>query len=840
MKARGHEGSPDASGEWSSSSVDWDALCRERLVDWDELCSARQRRGRSRGRPWGDGLDCPHPMRQPVGLDGQACPRRPEPPPLVRARCLWNVAASQWPRAQEVAGGADAAGGGALCSSAQTVKGGGFPPQAQDLMLVVCHSWWSSSVTGERLVRQAQQLTRLVDTASAGHGAPGDAVLLFDALGLPAGTKAPGQPPTSAEEEELAFQGALRELPLLLLRADAVLHLEPEAGKPLPGSGASPSTAAGPVSERLTERGWSCLERLLSTVKVAMVGEAGSHWVAFSESPAVLQRIREGGERLREAAEAGEAPLRAALASLLEELETELESQEGPAAGAECAAGAAAAPGKAEAAVTKGAAAAGGGAWQQLREAIEPLGQRKHWLREAGKQRQRLLFLAAGRNDAALCAALLEAAADPNHQREDGQSCLHAAAAARSTDVLRLLVACHADCACQDAQGNTPAHKLQLLPREDTVPLFELLAASKEVLLLANLAGVAPLQKLAYWAISAKNNEPYLEALDRANFLRGSFPDLIFMKAQPTLRAGNELVPNDRKLCRRFERLQTSAGAVRAHIWEPLGCVGVSVLVLSHGSLLPWCARKPAIDFLACCVCNKHRARVVALNSDQFPDGALGSMSEFNLALSSMIAELPLEEPVVLVCAGTGLSAPQLWLQRAKLAGALVLNCTGFHDEAYFGSTAQEQDMRAAAYAKGFLELRSAEFVRATSCRQAFAGSQEDVSRLESTLCAAYEAAPTSFWSAANVSLLWSASEMTQVMKALPPLDLPAAIVACGAYAEHEAVQRSSLRLKRLLPSATVAYIPESKVFWEVEGVEQHRFVAGLLDKLLASVQREV
>lgn len=69
-----------------------------------------------------------------------------------------------------------------------------------------------------------------------------------------------------------------------------------------------------------SERGWIYLERFIAMVKVAMAGKSERHKVVFSDSPALLKEIIEGGEALRNAAEGGSDSLRAALDQHFEEL----------------------------------------------------------------------------------------------------------------------------------------------------------------------------------------------------------------------------------------------------------------------------------------------------------------------------------------------------------------------------------------------------------------------------------------------------------------------------------------------------------------------------------------
>merc|ERR1712129_663864 len=116
--------------------------------------------------------------------------------------------------------------------------------------------------------------------------------------------------------------------------------------------------------------------------------------------------------------------------------------------------------------------------------------------------------------------------------------------------------------------------------------------------------------------------------------------------------------------------------------------------------------------------------------------------------------------------------------------------------------------------------------------REAFAGIADDVVRLEMDLSAACDAAPLDFWTAAATYSRWTGRELKEALLKLPLLRLPVAI-ACGAFADVERVHRPSISLRHLLPDASLHYIPESRLLWEAEGVEQQRSVAAFLGSFI-------
>jgi len=351
---------------------------------------------------------------------------------------------------------------------------------------------------------------------------------------------------------------------------------------------------------------------------------------------------------------------------------------------------------------------------------------------------------------------------------------------------------------------------------------FDLLAPTCEVLQYRCAADVSPLQRFAYWAMQAKGNRPYLEAMDRANFLRGTYPDLLTCIGFPEVSydyMGDWTTPV-MGIRKRHQNSISSYGMVRAHIWELelSAAPAVNVVFLGHGSMLPWCIRKPALDMLAHSICRKHTARLYALNTDQLPPGALQSSMQFVDAFCEMFRSLHLEGPTILVCCGTGMLAALCWRLRSRLVGAMVINFTSRCDAD---------------------DILNAVMLRSNLYREAFAATPDDILRVEQNLSVAYDAAPTSFWGTATNFPKWGLVDVEKAIANEPPLELPMTIV-CGSLAETEAVHRASLRLRRLVPGAPLFYIPESKMFWEAEGVEQQRSVAGFLGAFMSSILCQV
>merc|ERR1740121_413670 len=203
--------------------------------------------------------------------------------------------------------------------------------------------------------------------------------------------------------------------------------------------------------------------------------------------------------------------------------------------------------------------------------------------------------------------------------------------------------------------------------------------------------------------------------MDRANFLRGSYPDLVFPFPSPYDLGDGSL--SGAGVRRRHQNACSGSGPVRAHVWElaeSISPTAVHVVFLFHGSLLPWCIRKPALDVLANLLLKRHRARLLAFNSDQCPGGALRSFDQFLDAFCELFHDLDLKGPVILVC-GAALVVPVIWRLKAHLAGAVVLNFMSH---------------RPAEVAAG----PSAAVLRNSLYREAFAGTADDIVRIEQDL----------------------------------------------------------------------------------------------------------
>ena len=63
------------------------------------------------------------------------------------------------------------------------------------------------------------------------------------------------------------------------------------------------------------------------------------------------------------------------------------------------------------------------------------------------------------------------------------------------------------------------------------------------------------------------------------------------------------------------------------------------------------------------------------------------------------------------------------------------------------------------------------------------------------------------------------------------------AVLACGALSSVSYIQEPTQRMVGLLPGSRVVYIPNSKLWWQVEGADQVEAVAALLEEILKRSQ---
>lgn len=135
---------------------------------------------------------------------------------------------------------------------------------------------------------------------------------------------------------------------------------------------------------------------------------------------------------------------------------------------------------------------------------------------------QRRLRSAASTNNVEKLNQLLELGVNPNSSDENGRTALHFACCKGYSDIVRLLLAHHADCNSVDKLGNTPLHLAVCTTSKQTIDL--LLKAGCSVTTKGN-NGCTPLQ-LA---------QSKLWLLQRSSAIRGSCPEYNTLKLQVIL-----------------------------------------------------------------------------------------------------------------------------------------------------------------------------------------------------------------------------------------------------------------------------------------------------------------
>lgn len=539
------------------------------------------------------------------------------------------------------------------------------------------------------------------------------------------------------------------------------------------------------------QKGWVYLERFCSMIKVAMVDESEHHHVVFSNSPSILEQIRAGGAKLREAAKAGGHQLKVVLEEFVDELKQ-----------------------KQFASVCADAATAGdrevvAGIMKELVSCLP-----EYWAPEVARQRQRQLVLAVSRGDPVATHHLLEMKGDPNVQDEQGTTCLHTAAQRGEFDVAQVLLSNGANCCLQDASGQTPAHLIGLWATADTVRLFDALALPS-VLGLKNMAGVSVFDRFRVWAVTACDGQPFEPIYLRLNTAAVARPSLKGMS--PKGKRYNRTLSLDGEACKR-QCVRTRAG-IKVEVWEPLsGHSMLSVLYLGMPMALPWAMQFPAVDLLASTMCLECGAGFFALtHGAPYGPSAGCSLLDFQAELVALIGELPLEEPLVLVDNSFGTATALLWALEPRLAGAMVINAAGYFSAEYLGSAAHAKlsEVMAQRAVERRRDRDAGALCRGSLSNYVF-GEPDCLAVVGAQLHEAMAAAGDDFWNCTASTNEWMPRAITDSIVGKPAFQAPATLL-CSAHAPATVIQESMSRLRELLPKAHFAHIPGSKGWWELD-----------------------
>eukprot|EP00405_Crypthecodinium_cohnii_P057531 CAMPEP_0206620700 /NCGR_PEP_ID=MMETSP0325_2-20121206/61767_1 /ASSEMBLY_ACC=CAM_ASM_000347 /TAXON_ID=2866 /ORGANISM="Crypthecodinium cohnii, Strain Seligo" /LENGTH=170 /DNA_ID=CAMNT_0054143685 /DNA_START=117 /DNA_END=626 /DNA_ORIENTATION=+ len=113
-----------------------------------------------------------------------------------------------------------------------------------------------------------------------------------------------------------------------------------------------------------------------------------------------------------------------------------------------------------------------------------------------------------------------------------------------------------------------------------------------------------------------------------------------------------------------------------------------------------------------------------------------------------------------------------------------------------------------------------------------FTPCPQDLERVVALYRSELKVAGDNFW---KLTEHLKCMEQTPYLKTLPPLpaEVPL-IMACGSLSPALIVQESAMRLCEIARNSSLAYIPDSKQWWSVEGDAEVKAVAYLLGEVLS------
>jgi len=766
-------------------------------------------------------------------------------------------------------------------------------PSEEDLVLAVSHTW-SYQRHPDPLGTESALICDLAKQATAKHSPTAHTLVFCDFVSVSQQPFQEGQPERTEEQTQL-FQAALRAMPQLYILADAVLHLEPQTCKTVPGDaelfsvecsrldGLALSEMAGDVwisgwGDATRSSDFGLFDQILSVNGVIVnciydFEEARRSALQQKVTPiAQLKRSPFGETNSCPAGDRGWIYLERFCSmikvAMLDESESdhvifsnsaEVLAQIGE--GGQKLKEAALAGKKALRAVFESfleelnkkkfngvsvdalaRTSTGRGMnddkddrWtvaQIMKTLVAHLAE--HWDASMVQQRQRQLTLAVNRGDASAVRELLRLGADPNIQDTHGNTCLHTAAKRGDRDVAVALLQYGARSEAQDRRGQTPAHLIPLWVEEETVELFDILATF-DVLSLRGHAGISVFERFWTWSETACNGQPYDAIFSRLKDLADKHREL-----RPSRRgtksgsgAGSEA---SRSVggCRYYS-IKAKTG-VHIHVWEPKEMVVLDtcVVILSLPHSLPWSMQRSYLDSLAQVVIDEFDAKVFALTTGTpvLPECGL-ELSDFLQDILTLVDELPWKGNFFLVDNSFGAATSLVWPLQSRLSGALVVNVAGLFSDEYLDSIAHQKLTEAAA--------KMAESRRGPERNVALigdilfsitvAGDAEFAEEVRHEWRKAAEEASEEFWKLSAAHCLWLPRARTELLTGLDPLQLQAT-VACSTLGPAAVLTESTLNFHRLLPNATFVHIHDSKAWWEVENPDL------VISELIALIRR--
>eukprot|EP00440_Ansanella_granifera_P071910 gb/GFBE01078038.1/.p1 GENE.gb/GFBE01078038.1/~~gb/GFBE01078038.1/.p1 ORF type:complete len:845 (+),score=145.25 gb/GFBE01078038.1/:1-2535(+) len=581
-------------------------------------------------------------------------------------------------------------------------------------------------------------------------------------------------------------------------------------------------------------KGWIFLERFVSMVKIAMMQVDQASKVVFSNSPAILEEISQGGAKLREAALSGPETL----ARALKDFQAELRRKQFTAISLDKAENTGGMGGMKEAA--ESARLSDAEVVEQLmQELVDHLA--LHWQEEAQAQCQRQLVLSVSRSDLASVKAALASRANPNASDSLGMTSLHLAARCNSPEVVRALLASRADCAKQDIKGNCAAHEVTLLSRRETIELMDLLAPSEEILMLKSNSSISPANRFRTWVVTELGNSNFHAAQEWADKMQSRYPKAFQLCPTSSTSESNF------HLHAAVRKTETYTGpdgrSFQVTVWEPAKfqeTAAVHVLCLGLSFIVPPSSIEAAFAGVSKHVCERHNAKLFLLSCQALRPEFWRSATSFQEVwqeIQGMVAAMPLKDKFVLVDSSLGEATPLLLAWQDRLEASLVVNLRGFHSDDFDSGAAYKKIQTRFQTLQGWFEAKNSTNVVSLFGDYAWA---QDHSRLAQSIKSfehALQGSPECFWDHAAFHCRMIASDVMERTRAYTTsgvgAQLSAVVLLVGSFSPALWTQEAASRLSVLLPATKVEYLECSKSCWELEGHVQIAQVAESLSRLL-------
>lgn len=274
----------------------------------------------------------------------------------------------------------------------------------------------------------------------------------------------------------------------------------------------------------------------------------------------------------------------------------------------------------------------------------------------------------------------------------------------------------------------------------------------------------------------------------------------------------------------------------------PAACARFDVVWLALQTV-PSALQEGAVRAVADRICGELGLRVYVLHAESLlPATAVPSLQAWCDDLVGVIQALPLSGRFFLVDDSAGSLTPSLWALHGRLCGAVVLNFAQFYSDEHLTSEAHTKLLNGMGSLQQTMNLpRDDALLAQAKFGLAVCANVPDATEkaaIGEVLRGAYVASSPAFFARLTAFYVWTLdNSITEAMRGKRPIPLHATLVV-GALSPVVGVIEANQRLQKLLPRSSIAYIPESMVWWQIEG--RHEHVAKIvIDGLAAAVRRE-